>query len=111
MQVLEMLDPTIKEKSIEATIDPLTQLKNRRALESESKELTQSALISNSYFIIFAMININHFKLIFINDTYGHDIGDDILKLISQVLKSSLRKKNIYLLGMVERSFVLFFLI
>ncbi|WP_369434450.1 diguanylate cyclase [Psychromonas sp. MME1] len=91
MQVLEMLD-TIKEKSIEATIDPLTQLKNRRALESESKKLIQSALISNSYLSV-AMIDIDHFKLI--NDTYGHDIGDDILKLISQVLKSSLRKKDL----------------
>jgi len=91
MQVLEMLD-TIQEKNIEATIDPLTQLKNRRALEVESKVLIQSALISNTPLSV-AMIDIDHFK--FVNDTYGHDVGDDVLKLISKVLKSNFRKKDL----------------
>lgn len=91
MQVLEMLD-TIQEKNIEATIDPLTQLKNRRALEEESKVLIQSALISNSLLSV-AMIDIDHFKLV--NDTYGHDVGDEVLKLISKVLKSNFRKKDL----------------
>jgi len=91
MQVLEMLD-TIQEKNIEATIDPLTQLKNLRALEGESKALIQSALITNSPLSV-AMIDIDHFKVV--NDTYGHDIGDDVLKLISKVLKSNFRKKDL----------------
>lgn len=91
MQVLEMLD-TIQEKNIEATIDPLTQLKNRRALEAESKVLIQSALITNSQLSV-AMIDIDHFKVV--NDTYGHDIGDDVLKLVSKVLKANFRKKDL----------------
>jgi len=91
LQVLEMLD-TIQEKNIEATIDPLTQLKNRRALEVESKVLIQSALISNQPLSV-AMIDIDHFKVV--NDTYGHAVGDDILKLISQILKSNFRKKDL----------------
>jgi len=91
MQVLEMLD-TIQEKNIEATIDPLTQLKNRRALEVESKVLIQSALITNNPLSV-AMIDIDHFKVV--NDTYGHDVGDDVLKLISKVLKSNFRKKDL----------------
>ncbi|TMM44836.1 diguanylate cyclase [Colwellia ponticola] len=91
MQVLEMLD-TIQEKSIEATIDPLTQLKNRRALEVESKVLIQSALLTNKPLSV-AMIDIDHFKVV--NDTYGHDVGDDVLKLISKVLKSNFRKKDL----------------
>ncbi|OUR77129.1 hypothetical protein A9Q75_15500 [Colwellia psychrerythraea] len=101
MQVLEMLD-TIQEKNIEATIDPLTQLKNLRALEGESKALIQSALITNSPLSV-AMIDIDHFKVV--NDTYGHDIGDDVLKLISKVLNLTLEKK-ISLLEMGEKSFV-----
>ncbi|MEL0658704.1 diguanylate cyclase [Psychromonas arctica] len=91
MQVLEVLD-TIKEKNIEAIIDPLTQLKNRRALETESKQMIQSALISNSRLSV-AMIDIDHFKQV--NDTYGHIIGDDVLRLISQILKSNFRKKDL----------------
>ncbi|MCJ8305267.1 diguanylate cyclase [Shewanella sp.] len=91
MQVLEMLD-TIQEKSIEATIDPLTQLKNRRALEVESKVMIQSALIENSPLSV-AMIDIDNFKVV--NDTFGHDVGDDVLKLISKVLKSNFRKKDL----------------
>jgi len=91
MQVLEMLD-TIQEKNLEATIDPLTQLKNRRALEVESKVMIQSALIKNSNLTV-AMIDIDHFKAV--NDTYGHDVGDSVLKLISKVLKSSFRKKDL----------------
>lgn len=91
MQVLEMLD-TIEEKNVEAMIDPLTQLKNRRALERESKEMIQSALIANSALTV-AMIDIDHFK--HVNDTYGHDVGDEVLKLISQILKSNFRKKDL----------------
>lgn len=91
MQVLEMLD-TIQEKNIEATIDPLTQLKNRRALAVESKALIQSALTTNSQLSV-AMIDIDHFKVV--NDTYGHDVGDDVLKLVSKLLKSNFRKKDL----------------
>jgi diguanylate cyclase (GGDEF)-like protein len=91
MQVLEMLD-TIQEKSIEATIDPLTHLKNRRALEVESKAMIQSALISNKPLSV-AMIDIDHFKPV--NDTYGHEVGDEVLKLISKVLKSHFRRKDL----------------
>ncbi len=91
MQVLEMLD-TIQEKNIEATIDPLTQLKNRRGLETESKVLIKSAIITNSQLSV-AMIDIDHFKVV--NDTYGHDVGDDVLKLVSKVLKSNFRKKDL----------------
>ncbi|MBL4816701.1 MAG: GGDEF domain-containing protein [Shewanella sp.] len=31
----------------------------------------------------------------FVNDTFGHDVGDDVLKLISKVLKSNFRKKDL----------------
>jgi len=101
MQVLEMLD-TIQEKNIEATIDPLTQLKNRRALEVESKVLIQSALITNNPLSV-AMIDIDHFKVV--NDTYGHDVGDDVLKLISKVLKSNFRKKDLIVRNGGEEEF------
>jgi len=91
MQVLELLD-TIQEKHIEATIDQLTQLKNRRGLEIESKSIIESAYITNSNLSV-AMIDIDHFKSV--NDTYGHDVGDSVLKFLSQQLTSSFRKKDL----------------
>jgi diguanylate cyclase (GGDEF)-like protein len=91
MQVLELLD-TIKEKHIEATIDQLTGLKNRRALEIESKEIIKSAFNLNTPLSV-AMIDIDHFKNV--NDTYGHDVGDGVLKFLSSLLKYSFRKKDL----------------
>ena len=91
MQVLELLD-TIEEKHIAATVDQLTQLKNRRGLEIESKAMIESAFETKSNLSV-AMIDIDHFKAV--NDTYGHDIGDSVLKFLSQQLTSSFRKKDL----------------
>jgi diguanylate cyclase (GGDEF)-like protein len=91
MQVLELLD-TIEEKRIEATVDQLTQLKNRRGLEKEIQGIIQSAYASQSNLSV-AMIDIDHFKSV--NDTYGHDIGDSVLKFLSQQLQTSFRKHDL----------------
>lgn len=91
MQVLEMLD-IIKEKHIQATVDPLTQLKNRRALEVEVKGMISKVMKSNAPLSV-AMIDIDFFKSV--NDTYGHDIGDGVLQFVSQQLKSSFRRDDL----------------
>ena len=64
-------------------IDELTSLPNRRALDEKISNL------DGQYSI--AMIDIDHFKKF--NDTYGHDQGDDVLKLVSKVLASVLGDK------------------
>jgi len=60
-----------------AFIDPLTKLPGRRYLEQELKQL------GNRYAI--AMLDIDHFKKI--NDNYGHDVGDQVLKMISKRIR------------------------
>jgi diguanylate cyclase (GGDEF)-like protein len=53
--------------------DPLTGLPGRRALEERLRSL-------GSRFVI-AMVDVDHFKKV--NDAHGHDIGDQVLKLIA----------------------------
>ncbi|MBN1550627.1 GGDEF domain-containing protein [bacterium] len=60
--------------------DELTGLPGRRAM---NESLTQ---LGNRYCI--AMVDIDHFKKI--NDTYGHDAGDQVLKMIAAQIKSKL---------------------
>ncbi|MBE3668393.1 GGDEF domain-containing protein [Vibrio navarrensis] len=59
-----------------AFIDVLTQSPGRRALEMDLKHLGRKFAI--------AMIDVDHFKKF--NDTYGHDTGDDVLKLVGSRL-------------------------
>jgi len=64
-------------------IDELTDISNRRALDE------QLAHMSGEYAI--AMMDIDHFKAF--NDTYGHDEGDNVLKLVGGLLNEELGDK------------------
>lgn len=64
----------LKEQTI---IDPLTGLHNRRALRQFIDESTRQ--------ITYVMTDIDHFKRI--NDSFGHEMGDDILILFAHILQ------------------------
>lgn len=90
-QNIEILDNILKLK--EAVIkDHLTGLHNRRHFFSAGTSLFENAKRKNIHIAI-AMLDIDHFKNI--NDTYGHDVGDQVLKHLSQTLKSSFRASDI----------------
>ena len=61
--------------------DELTRLKNRRALDQTSSNL------SKNYAVV--MLDIDHFKKV--NDTHGHDVGDQVLKSVANIIQ---RYKN-----------------
>ncbi|MBO5209929.1 MAG: GGDEF domain-containing protein [Lachnospiraceae bacterium] len=63
-----------------ASTDPLTSLYNRRSMQI----FLNHALESGSDFCIF-MCDIDNFKKI--NDTYGHDFGDEVLKVVSSIIQ------------------------
>lgn len=91
MQLLEM--GKAKENAEKLAVrDPLTGLFNRRYLEERFNNEIIKAKAYNK-FISIVMADIDHFKRI--NDTYGHSVGDDVLKSIALILRASVRENDI----------------
>lgn len=73
----------------QAIKDPLTDLFNRRYLdETFDRELARAA--REAYPVCVIMLDIDHFKKV--NDTYGHEAGDVILKALARILSSRNRR-------------------
>jgi len=72
-----------------ASLDPLTELLNRRKIELElDLEIKKSKRLGLPLSLIFC--DLDYFKLI--NDQYGHQIGDEVLKGISRQLQAGIRE-------------------
>ena len=81
----------IKSLKEEAATDALTGLFNRRKLDKIlNKEIELAQYLNSELSIIF--LDIDHFKDV--NDTYGHDIGDDILRDLSNIIRQTTRKND-----------------
>ncbi len=74
-----------------AMFDSLTQLPNRALLKDRLKQAIESAKRSAKVLGVM-FIDLDNFKII--NDSFGHSIGDEVLKLVAQRLKSSLREED-----------------
>ncbi len=82
-----------KEFRQKAYTDELTQIRNRTYFEEKfSTEIDRCKIQNNS--LGFMMLDIDKFKDV--NDTYGHQIGDDILVEIAQLIESKTRKSDIF---------------
>ncbi|MGL1893564.1 MAG: diguanylate cyclase [Spirochaetaceae bacterium] len=75
-----------------AIVDQLTKLNNRHFLKETGPLFFENAVRHNLH-LVTAMIDIDDFKAV--NDTYGHDCGDLVLKEISHELKESIRKSDL----------------
>ena len=75
----------------QARRDALTSLPNRRALDERLDEaIAQSTLSGRPFSVI--MMDLDNFKTI--NDTYGHEIGDEVLRQVAEFLIQSLRSTD-----------------
>lgn len=81
-QNVDMLE-NIKTIRLQANTDYLTKLPNRRYFFGEANSHLKAAKVSDTS-VSLAMIDVDHFKSI--NDNYGHDAGDDVLKGLSQCM-------------------------
>lgn len=75
-----------------AAHDPLTGLYNRRYFERRLKEESAHARRHKRPFSLI-LVDLDHFKLV--NDTYGHEDGDRVLRHVAEVLGTSLREDDV----------------
>ncbi|WP_244070776.1 EAL domain-containing protein [Nitrosomonas sp. PY1] len=75
-----------------ADVDPLTGFYNRRALTLYFDEAFNLSREQDSN-LICIMLDIDHFKSV--NDNYGHQVGDEIIKLVTTISRESLRDTDI----------------
>jgi diguanylate cyclase len=85
-QRLQVQARQIESHAVEARTDALTQVANRRALDDEIRrcvdEFTGCGLTST-----IMLIDVDHFKKF--NDTHGHQAGDEVLRGVARVLRTS----------------------
>ncbi len=77
---------------INARIDPLSGLLNRRGLMEKLEEIMRDAADSGETFSII-LIDIDHFKCI--NDTFGHVVGDSVIRYLSRILKNETKGQDV----------------
>jgi diguanylate cyclase (GGDEF)-like protein len=86
-RTLELLMANTKLEQL-ATTDPLTGIANRRRMtEQIAKELDRARRYRHPLALL--MVDIDHFKRI--NDTYGHDVGDQAIVAVAGALSAGLR--------------------
>ncbi|MBU0633177.1 GGDEF domain-containing protein [bacterium] len=72
--------------------DGMTGLYNRRFLEQFIDKLAKQALRDETHYSVL-MLDIDYFKMV--NDTYGHDVGDIVIRALSEVIKKSVRDADL----------------
>ncbi len=75
-----------------ANLDSLSGLKNRHFFNTRLEEETERANRYNKKLSLI-LLDIDYFKRV--NDTYGHDIGDKVIKEIANMLQTSIRKSDV----------------
>lgn len=76
-----------------AQTDELTGLKNRRAFFEDAQQMFGYCR-KNRLPLCAVMLDMDHFK--HINDTYGHQVGDQVLRQMGQVISTSFRETDVY---------------
>ena len=83
---------SLKLAELHSNTDALTGLANRRSLEAFLRS-AQIAAMETGEPLSILMIDIDHFKKF--NDSYGHQVGDQVLRLVARVLQDSVRESDL----------------
>lgn len=91
-QEIEQLRRNLEDVQREALTDPLTGINNRKSFDGHLRHNAMMAMEDGTPLCL-AMIDIDHFKRF--NDTYGHVTGDQVLKLVANILKDNLKGRDV----------------
>ncbi|WP_373504018.1 GGDEF domain-containing protein [Aestuariivirga sp.] len=90
-QQIEKLKSNLAAAEAQGLSDPLTGLKNRRSFDiTIAAEIVAARSVSKPLSLV--MADIDHFKAI--NDRYGHQSGDDVLKWFAKILSNNMKGRD-----------------
>lgn len=89
---LKTIQESLTKSEERARTDTLTGLPNRRALDEFFRK-AQIAAMEHGQSLSVLMLDIDHFKKF--NDSFGHGVGDQVLRLIAQVLRDKVRNVDL----------------
>lgn len=84
-QETRQLSEQLEKAEHQAKLDPLTGMLNRRGLEERARSSLAGAVM--------LLADIDHFKVL--NDTYGHLLGDKVLRSVAEVIRESIKGRDI----------------
>lgn len=90
-QEINYLQEKLEKATEEALTDPLTGLANRNGLTKAIEQINAEAIKTHQSFCLI-MLDIDHFKKI--NDTYGHILGDKVIKIVADTVRHQLKGKD-----------------
>ena len=90
-QMMEDLQRDLENVRREAMTDGLTGLANRKSFDAEIKRIEALARQEKMGFTLL-MVDIDHFKSF--NDNFGHQVGDQVLRLVARTLKDGVKGRD-----------------
>ncbi len=91
-EVMQELQRDLEMVKKEALTDGLTGLSNRKAFDSEIIRIQKESTDSDQPFSLI-MLDIDHFKSF--NDNYGHQVGDQVLRLVAKTLFEGVKGRDV----------------
>lgn len=89
---MEELKRDLERVRREAMTDGLTGLSNRKSFDEQIERLSKECMEEGKSFTLL-MLDIDHFKAF--NDNYGHQVGDQVLRLVARTLTDGVKGKDI----------------
>lgn len=90
--IMEQMQRDLEIIRREALTDGLTNLGNRKAFDAEIKRVLDEISAQKSTFSLL-MMDIDYFKTF--NDSYGHQVGDQVLRLVAKTLTDGIKGRDI----------------
>jgi diguanylate cyclase len=87
---ISALQRDLDEVRRESMLDPLTKIFNRKSFDEGMLKAFADAELGTSFCLM--LLDIDHFKRF--NDTWGHQTGDQVLRLVAMTLKSNIKGKD-----------------